>query len=249
MANIDRFSVLEVFLVYNDGDLKDVQVEQHSIYKYFEQIAEKSDILSLLDLNTADKLIKREPPSDPTEDWTYFLTEKGIQKIADMTGLDLIEDTSEITRFNSLIYSFLASNLPKVEKNAYEKTMNEIATCFKHNCLNAAISLCGKLIEIYLTELLTKHQIEIKWYSKGPNDIQGDFTTDLTLKQLLILAKSKLADDVKEAYLDVEEIERINKYRNGTIHYKTGSKEPKEDIALGVIHFASHILRLRLSWQ
>jgi hypothetical protein len=250
MSKLDRFAILSIFLVYNEGDIKNVQIEEKDILRFFDNYFSEGETLNCLHLNTADKLLRREEIIDPPHyDLAYTLTDKGVDKLFEISGLDFNEEFVELNEFNSLVYALLSSNLHEKEKSAYESTMNEVVTCFKNDCLNATVSLCGKLVEIYLTDLLTKHQIKIEWFSKGPNDTAAKFTEDLTLNQLFILAKSKLSEVVKTASLDTNQIEIIKNYRNAAIHHNKSSIKPSKDVALGIIHFTSHFLRHRLTWD
>jgi hypothetical protein len=235
--------------VYNEGDIKNVDIEENDILKFFDNLLPNEETRIFLDLNTADNLVTRKEIIDPPHyDLAYTLTAKGVEKLFELSGLEPKEEFVEINEFNSLVYAFLTSRLPQTEKNAYESTMNEVVTCFKNECYNATISLCGKIVEIYLTELLNRHQIPVKWFSKGPQDTQGEFTTELTLNQLFILGKSKLPEDVRSASLDSNQIEIIKNYRNGTIHYNRTNNRPSKDVTLGIMHFTSHFLRYRLTW-
>ncbi|MBL0305268.1 MAG: hypothetical protein IPQ25_04315 [Chitinophagaceae bacterium] len=157
MTKLDRFAILSIFLVYNDGEIKNVQIDEKDIIKFFDSYFPEGKTLNYLHLNIADKLLTREENIDPPHfDLAYKLTNKGVDKLFEISGLDFNEEFVELNEFNSLVYAFLSSNLQDKERTAYESTMNEVVTCFKKDCFNATVALCGKLVEIYLTDFFTK---------------------------------------------------------------------------------------------
>lgn len=250
MRPIDKFTVFYIFLVYNEGDLNYSEVPEKDILHFFENVIGESKTLYFLDLNIADGYFIREMIVDDPENsgYVYRLTKRGVQKISELYSLEIQDEFPELNQFHSLHFAFIASNLPELEKEAYDNSISEVVTCFMNNCLNAAISISGKLLEIYLTELLTRNNVEIKWFHKGPKDIEGSFTEDLSLNQLFILAKTRLPNDVKLASIDETQIELIKRYRNGAAHHNKSSLKPSKEVTLGIMQFVAHFLRHRLTW-
>lgn len=244
--------ILSIFYMYNEGKFDHIRIEEKDIYSILSNHTSKVDVLNYLQLNIGDGFLKKDLVfEDPVDNGIFYsLTKKGIDKIREIYNLELEEEfPEEIIQFQSLYFAFIASNLPKFEKEAYDNTIFEIITSYKNNCLNATIALCGKLLEIYLTELLMKNQVEIKWFQKGPKDTEANFTEDLSLNQLFILAKTRLPEDVKIASLDENQIELIKRYRNGAAHHNKSSIKPSKEVTLGIMQFVSHFLGHRLSWQ
>lgn len=244
--------ILSVFFMCNEGKFEDLKLSEKEIFSVFNQSLSDSDIRYYIQQNIGDGLLVMDVVVDDPEinGIFYSLTKKGIDKIRQIFDLEFEEELpEELIQFQSLYVLLLASNLPESEKEAYDNTILEIIRCYKNGCLNAAISLCGKLLEIYLTELLVRNNIEIKWFQKGPKDTEGSFTEELTLGQLFILAKTRLADEIKLASLDENQIQLIKNYRNGMTHYNKSGIIPTKEIAMGIMQFSAHFLRHRLSWS
>lgn len=251
MRPIDRFTIFYIFLVYNEGDINHVEVPERDILQFYDNIIGDRKTLYFLDLNIVDGYLIRKMIEDDPEinGYVYRLTKRGVEKISELYSVEIPDEFPELNQFHSLHYAFLASNLPELEKEAYDNAISEVIACYKTNCLNAAISISGKLLEIYLTELLMRNNIEIKWFQKGPKDIEGSFSEDLSLNQLFILSKTRLPQEVKMASIDEAQIELIKRYRNGAAHYNKSSIKPSKEVVLGVMQFVSHFLRHRLTWQ
>ena len=245
--------IFSIFFMYNEGKFENVRIDEKDIYHILSNHYSEARVLNYLQKNIGDGFLIKDLVFDDEQGYNgvfYLLTKKGIDKIREIFNLDLEDEfPDEIKHFQSLYFAFIASNLPKIEKEAYDTTMSEIIICYKTHCLNAAIALCGKLLEIYLTELLMKNKIEIKWFQKGPKDTAASFTEDLSFNQLFILAKTRLPVDVKLASLDETQIELIKRYRNGVTHHNKSSINPSKEVTLGIIQFVSHFLKHRLSWQ
>lgn len=135
---------------------------------------------------------------------------------------------------------FETSKLSNEKIDTYVGAINEMSKCYAINCYNAAISLCGKIIEIYLTDLLTQFKIKIELL------INGRTITDLTLGQLYRLTE-KLPKEEKNNYSNNHIIELIRSFRNGTAHYNENIPVPSVDQTEGIISFTLDILKRRIA--
>jgi len=141
--------------------------------------------------------------------------------------------TNEISNsVRSLIDLSKNSNINPNYKDDFIATLNEIATCFDNECYIATISLSGKILEITLTEIIRRNNIEI-----------GD---RVMLGQLI----RKIKDSEINEYLDpaLPEISKVISYsRNSAIHYNEKIPIPSREQAIMVIFAMKDIVQRNLS--
>jgi len=105
-------------------------------------------------------------------------------------------------------------------KNDFIRTLEEIAICFQNDCYIATITLCGKILEICLTDILRK------------NDI--DTTGIRMIGQMLKTVREKIPMQSLDPSLNnVADI--ISKSRNTAIHYEEQIPIPSRDQTIMVI--------------
>ncbi len=112
-------------------------------------------------------------------------------------------------------------------KADYIRTLNEIAICFNHDCYIATISLCGKILEISLTDILKRNGID---------------TTNIRMIGQLVRAAS---DNLNLPYIDhtfrnVAGI--ISKSRNAAVHFNDNIPVPSRDQTVMVIDATRHFV-------
>jgi hypothetical protein len=112
-------------------------------------------------------------------------------------------------------------------KADYIRTLDEIAICFNHDCYIATISLCGKILEISLTDILQRNAIDT-------SNIQ-------MIGQLIHAARENLnLRYIDNTLYDVARI--ISKSRNTAVHFNDGIPVPTRDQAMMVIFATRHFV-------
>lgn len=108
-------------------------------------------------------------------------------------------------------------------KADYIRTLDEIAICFNHDCYIATISLCGKILEISLTDILQQNGI--------------DTSNIRMIGQLIHAARENLnLRYIDNTFYDVARI--ISKSRNSAVHFNDGIPVPTRDQAV-MVNFAT----------
>lgn len=248
MDNKYREFVLKLFAKFNTNDINQVGLPlsniNNNLLNYFPNMTSVVNIEDVLDSLVLDNICCKENEYD--EDWGdwicyYYLTKKGVIELKRLYGL-VLKDNGRIDNINQVINDFKNSNINPEKKVDYVNTLKEMSDCFSVDCYNATISLCGKIIEIYLTELLNHFQIKIGLF------INNRITTDLTLGQLYRLTK-QLPVDEKTTYINSQNIELIKSFRNGTAHYNEKIPIPSKDQTEGIISFTLDALKRRISYN
>jgi hypothetical protein len=112
-------------------------------------------------------------------------------------------------------------------KADYIQTLDEIAICFNHDCYIATISLCGKILEISLTDILQRNAI--------------DTSNIRMIGQLIHAARENLhLRYIDNTFYDVARI--ISKSRNTAVHFNDGIPVPTRDQAVMVIFATRHFV-------
>lgn len=170
----------------------------------------------------------------------YTLTDKGkncsIDKklfenlLSEINGKPLNEISESILQ---LVESCKNKDINEDYKVTFIKTLEEIAICFQNDCYIATITLCGKILEICLIDLLKNHQIDV-----GNNQ---------TLGSLL----KKINENIPDKYLDPtlgSTASIISKSRNTAVHYNERIPIPSRDQALMVIFATRDVVNRYLTW-
>ena len=117
-------------------------------------------------------------------------------------------------------------------KDDFIRTLEEIAICFQNDCYNATITLCGKILEICLMEILQNNKIELPY-----NRMIGN---------LLKTVKDRIPTHYLDPSLNsVSEI--ISKSRNTAIHYNERIPIPSRDQAIMVIFATRDVVNRHLT--
>jgi hypothetical protein len=112
-------------------------------------------------------------------------------------------------------------------KADYVRTLEEIAICFNHDCYIATISLCGKILEISLTDILQRNAI--------------DTTNIRMIGQLVRATTEKLQlPYMDHTFRDIAGI--ISKSRNAAVHFNDNNSLPSRDQAVMVIYATRHFV-------
>jgi len=112
-------------------------------------------------------------------------------------------------------------------KADYIRTLDEIAICFNNDCYIATISLCGKILEISLTDILQRNAI--------------DTTNIRMIGQLIHAARENLnLRYIDNTLFDVARI--ISKSRNTAVHFNEGIPVTTRDQAVMVIFATRHFV-------
>lgn len=125
-------------------------------------------------------------------------------------------------------------------KEAYIQTLKEIINAFRFECYVAAISVCGKIIEIMLYELIKNSSKEPElWHDKEKDQLRND----LTLTKLRTIAYKIPELENKVFIPKMTEISLLSEYRNGSIHFNEKSLCPDANDASLVFKTSINILR------
>lgn len=156
----------------------------------------------------------------------YSLTEKGYQATQDESLLDeiiseIVPPVNEVSEsVRNLAEHCRASNLDENYRADLVGTLNEIAICFDHNCYIAVISLCGKVLEVCLTQVLWKNHV-------NPSDYQ-------MIGRLMGAVNEHVPDfNTYDAFNNIGRI--ISRSRNAAIHFNQKIPVPSRDQAIMVI--------------
>jgi hypothetical protein len=112
-------------------------------------------------------------------------------------------------------------------KADYIRTLDEIAICFNHDCYIATISLCGKILEISLTDILERNGIDTSEHRMIGNLIHAS------------------RENLKLAYIDntFYDVARIfSKSRNAAVYFNGQIPVPTRDQAEMVIFATKHLV-------
>jgi hypothetical protein len=169
----------------------------------------------------------------------YQLTEKGRElaksddnlryAVADLIG----GDRSEISRsVRDLYVECKKSGIQETYRDDFLRTLEEIAICFDNACYIAVNSLCGKILEITLKEILNRNGIQ--------------FENQFTAGKLIYLVREKVPNEyVDESIMNILNV--INISRNSSIHSKEKIPVPSRDQTIMVIFAVRDLLRRNLS--
>ena len=156
----------------------------------------------------------------------YALTEKGHECAQDDTILDQIisaivppvNEVSESVR--DLADQCRNSNIDTNYKEDLVRTIDEIAKCFENDCHIAVISMCGKVMEVCLTQILIRNEID---------------PTEYRMIGRLLGAVRANVDDfyMDDALINIGKI--ISRSRNTAIHFNQMIPVPSRDQAIMVI--------------
>lgn len=117
-------------------------------------------------------------------------------------------------------------------KDDFIRSLEEIAICFQNDCYIATITLCGKILEICLTDVLQSNGID---------------TTNIRMIGNMIKA---IRNNISTQYLDpslnsVADI--ISKSRNTAVHYNEKIPIPSRDQAIMVIFATRDVVNRHLT--
>jgi len=169
----------------------------------------------------------------------YSLTDRGRaladseqelrRAVADLTG-DARTEVSEAVR--ELLEECKRGEINENYKEEFLRTLEEIGICFDEGCYIAAIGLCGKILEVCLKDILTRHNI--------------DHEPRMMIGQLLRTVK----ENVKTEYLDpalASLADIINRSRTTAVHANERIPIPSRDQAVMVIFATRDVVRRNLS--
>jgi len=178
----------------------------------------------------------------------YKLTEQGCRELRAAYNLPDETESKDLsfiqTKIENVIAEIVVSKINENFQNEYIQTLKEISKCYQIKCFNATIALCGKFIEIYLTDLLTSHNIkmEVTYYDRNS---RPRTRTELTIKDLIDLT-SQLPHKPEEIEINQELLNLIRKYRNGTIHFNDNNADLTDEKVEGIIIFCIDRMKSRL---
>jgi hypothetical protein len=169
----------------------------------------------------------------------YTLTDRGRQ--LGSSEADLRRAVAEITGGPktevSEAVALLQQECTQAQINAnyredFLKTLDEIRICFDDGCFIAAIGLCGKILEVCLKEILSRHNVQF-----DPNWMVGT------------LIKT-IRDRVPDEYVDpalANVVNIVNTSRITAVHAKERIPVPSRDQAIMVIFATRDVVRRNLS--
>ena len=136
---------------------------------------------------------------------------------------DSVRDLVELCR---------TSDINKNYKEDFIKTLNEIATCFDNECYIATITLCGKILEVCLCEILQRNRV--------------NYDNKSMLGNLIRLVKEKVSNEyIDQALEGTTTI--ISKSRNTAVHFNERIPIPSRDQAIMVIFATRDVVARNLT--
>lgn len=243
--------ILRLFVEFSNGNPIETKIELDTLYYECKQIIVGDFWETIEAMKVANLIIFGDIP-----DWegggSYCkLTDKGLAELKTIYSIPKEIEEKSITEITDDI-SELKILIEKSEqtdanlKSSYLETLFEIETSFNAKCYNAAIAMCGKLLETFLIELLTKHNIKLEIVHSDRNGKPLYTRTELTLKELIDLAgKPPMPDSMIS--VDYDLINLIRKFRNGVIHYSKDTIKPTEKHLSLVISFCLYTIRQNFS--
>lgn len=169
----------------------------------------------------------------------YGLSEQGLACGKDDSLLErILEGLLEkpINEVSKSVYDLIETCKNKEIRPNYKddflRTLEEIAICFQNDCYIATITLCGKILEICLTDILQKNNIDTSGIRMIGNMIRA------------------VKDNIPTQYLDpslnsVADI--ISKSRNTAVHYNEQIPIPSRDQAIMVIFATRDVVNRHLT--
>lgn len=169
----------------------------------------------------------------------YSLSDKGLKCGRDS---DLLERTlsglveKPIDEVSKSVYALIefckTKPINENYKSDFIRTLEEIAICFQNDCYIATITLCGKILEICLTDILQRNEID---------------TSNIKMLGNLIRA---VKERVPNQYIDpsLESVANIiSKSRNTAVHFNETIPIPSRDQGIMVIFATRDIVSRNLS--
>lgn len=237
--------IYKYFVMSNNNDILHLRLEENEIIELFEQDKELVE-------NELDKLILENKMhrdyydrlySDVEKSGTYYqLRKDGLLDIFVQFKIDLkADDTTKSLR--EIIEEVESSNIDVVNKDKYIQTLNEILNTYIIQSYASTISMCGKTLEIFLTEYLKKYEPSLL-----SSMLNGKLTEAFTLGQLFnkarhdIRNKSNSLDKITEKKIDL-----IITYRNGSVHFNEKIPIPSKEELTASINLVIDLVKRRLS--
>jgi len=251
MDNSIKEAIIKCFLSFNNNDISKVVLTSRLILKQFNS-DQRTLVVQELDKLVLEKLLQRVLGFDPDEysenkDMYYSLTSNGVLEINHLYDIELKQNDT-VKNIVGVIRALSDSEVVFIRLTDYKNTLTEIYKCYSYDCYNATIALCGKIMEIYLTEVLISFDIKIEIQNYDRNGMPTSVIKDLTLGQLYNLTK-KISDNNKANFINPNYIELIKSFRNGSIHFNEKIPIPSKDQTEGILSFILDIVKRRLTYK
>lgn len=236
----DYIRTLEIFLNYEKVNgkhlmrLDDFMNDFNSIF-----LGNPNAEEILLEMQSLDLIIQDNECDNIFGEDGMLLLDKGYSLLKSHRNMEAEIETDTVASLE-IVKANIASSSDRGHKNAYIFTLTEISKTYKAECFTATISLCGKVVEIYLYELLENSSIKEQLYYIDKKNIKWP-RNDLTLVKLKILAQ-QLPVNVIGLLPSDKVIDVIIQYRNSAIHFSKENYNPSKEIADGVIKFLIDML-------
>ncbi len=169
----------------------------------------------------------------------YSLSEQGKDCADDPEKFKAIiakfekKPTNEVSNsVRSLVKLCEKSNINENYKDDFVKTLNEIAICFENDCYIATITVCGKILEICLIEILQRNDLE--------------YNNRWMIGKLL----STVKEEINNEYIDpsLESVGKIiSKSRNSVVHCNEKIPIPSRDQTIMVIFATRDVVSRNLT--
>ncbi len=169
----------------------------------------------------------------------YQLTEKGRdlstsedtlrRAVAELIGGPKTEVSEAI---KSIQGELERTNINKLYKDDFIRTVEEVGICFDNECYIAAIGLCGKVLEVCLKEILIRNNIEF-----DPNSMVGSL-----IRLIERQAPHEYTDPALRNIVNI-----INTSRITAVHAREEIPVPSRDQAIMVIFATRDILARNIS--
>lgn len=186
-------------------------------------------------------------------DQYYILTETGRKEVLQFHNVNDADNKNDLSnlftvKLKNTIEAIRNSQLSEIKRKDYAETLDEIMKCYSNGCNNATIALSGKMVEIYLNEILGHFSIKIEHFYYDKRMGKSVPTNDLTLGQLFQLT-DEIPKDEKSFYIKKQAIDLIKSYRNGTAHFSEKIPVPSQGEAESILSLIIDIIERRLSYN
>lgn len=232
MSNEDV--ILRLFAHETSHDPLEVELDVDYIIKYCDalQIEDPEDLISGMVIN---KSVVRYFALVPEENRGFEcirLLEKGLTELRELYSKEPIAKSginleNELISFESQIEK---SKLSVERQKEYKRILLELLKCYYSECWNAAIGLCGKMLELCMLQIHEQNKI----------DTSSLVFKDGSTKKIGHLTLGQLFNNLKNIgyasfILNTDQINTILYYRNGAAHYDGKTPIPARDEANAII--------------
>lgn len=239
-----RQLIYSYFVINNENNILNVDIYENDIIESLklgeEIIKEELDKL-VLEQKFHRRYLDYRYDDVPSSGIYYQVLKDGLLEIFQQYKISLTnDDTTKALR--EVIDEIRNSNIDKINKERYLQTLQEILDTYIIQSYASTISMCGKTLEIYLTEYLKKYEPSL--LSSANRNLIDAFTLGQLFNKARhdIRNKSNIIDKITEKKIDL-----IIIYRNGSVHFNESIPIPSKEELTASINLVVDLIRRRIS--